>query len=136
MYSTYDNFIKSLVPKDNEVIKLSLKDGRIAIAILLYSAVQADGKIKPEETILYRELLDRYLHVSEDEFIAFEKLVSQICSKPDSIQSIIEIIKKMPRAKRHEVLELMKDISLSDNLFHELEVNLVAKTSALLDLDV
>lgn len=135
MYSSYDSFTELLDIKNNEIIRLSLKDDRIAIAILLYSAVQADGRIRPEETILYRNLLDNYLNISEDEFIAFEELVSETCKKPDSINSIIQIVQNMPETKRREVLELMKDISLSDNMLHEFEVNLVAKMSTLLGLD-
>lgn len=135
MYSSYESFIKLLNGGSSEVIQLSQKDDRIAIAILLYSAVTADGKIRNEETQLYRELLERYLKVPEDEFVLFERIVSETCNKPDSINSIIEIIQKMPIKKRREVLQLMRDISLSDKLFHEFEVNLVARTSTMLGLD-
>lgn len=135
MYSSFENFIKVLDAGDNEIIKLSQEDPRIAIGILLYSAVQADGRVKREETHLYRHLLESYLNVSEDEFLMFEDIVSATCNKPDSINSIIEIIRKMPENRRREVLTLMKDISLSDKQFHEFEVNLVSKISRLLDLD-
>jgi len=135
MYSSFENFIKVLDSGDNEIIKLSRKDPRIAIGILLYSTVQADGRVKHEETQLYRHLLENYLNVSEDEFLMFEEIVSETCNKPDSINSIIEIIRQMPESKRREVLKLMKDISLSDKQFHEFEVNLVSRISTLLGLD-
>ena len=135
MYSSFENFIKVLDAGDNEIIQLSQKDPRIAIGILLYSTVHADGRVRVEETRLYRHLLENYLNVPEDEFIMFEELVSEICNKPDSINSIIEIIRQMPEKKRREVLTLMKDISLSDRQFHEVEANLVAKISNLLGLD-
>lgn len=135
MYSSFENFIKVLDAGDNEIIKLSQEDPRIAIGILLYSAVQADGRVKQEETQLYRHLLESYLNVSEDEFLMFEDIVSETCNKPDSINSIIKIIRDMPERRRREVLKLMKDISLSDSQFHEFEVNLVSKISTLLDLD-
>lgn len=135
MYSSFENFIKVLDSGDNEIIKLSRKDPRIAIGILLYSTVQADGRVKSEETLLYRHLLESYLNVSEDEFLMFEEIVSETCNKPDSINSIIEIIRQMPENKRREVLKLMKDISLSDKQFHEFEVNLVSRISTLLGLD-
>ncbi len=134
MYSSYKNFLNKLDAGDNEIIQLSQEDPRIAIGILLYSAVHADGRVKREETALYRYLLENYLHVTEDEFLMFEELVSETFSKPDSVNSIIEIIRSMPEEKRREVLTLMKDISLSDKQFHEFEVNLVAKISNLLGL--
>jgi len=135
MYSSFENFIKLLDAGDNEIIKFSEKDPRIAIGILLYSTVHADGRVKVEEVQLYRHLLESYLNVSEDEFLMFEEIVSKTCDKPDSIQSIIEIIRQMPQNKRREVLELMKDISLSDKQFHEFEVNLVSRVANLLGLD-
>ncbi len=135
MYSSFENFIKVLDAGDNQIIKLSQKDPRVAIGILLYSAVHADGRVKQEETQLYRHLLESYLNVSEDEFLMFEEIVSETCNKPDSINSIIEIIRKMPENRRREVLQLMKDISLSDKQFHEFEVNLVSRISTLLGLD-
>lgn len=135
MYSSFENFIKVLDAGDNQVIKLSQKDPRVAIGILLYSTMKADGLVKQEETLLYRHLLDSYLNVSEDEFLMFEEIVSETCNKPDSINSIIEIIRQMPESKRREVLKFMKDISISDKQFHEFEVNLVSRVSSLLGLD-
>jgi uncharacterized tellurite resistance protein B-like protein len=135
MYSSFENFLKVLDAGDNEIIKLSQEDPRIAIGILLYSTVQVDGRVKREETQLYRHLLESYLNVSEDEFLMFEDIVSETCNKPDSINSIIQIIREMPESKRREVLKLMKDISLSDKQFHEFEVNLVSRISTLLGLD-
>ena len=135
MYSSFENFINILDAGDNEVIQLSQKDPRVAIGILLYSAVHADGRVREAETNLYRHLLENYLNVPEDEFLMFEEIVSETCNKPDSINSIIEIIRQMPESKRREVLKLMKDISLSDKQFHEFEVNLVAKIAALLGLE-
>ncbi len=136
MYSSYKNFISELDSGNtSQIIKLSEKDPRVAIGILLYSTVRVDGRVREEETLLYRHLLDNYLNVSEDEFIMFEELVSDTFKKPDSLNSIIEIIQKMPEVKRREVLKLMKDISLSDKQFHEFEVNLVSKVSNLLGID-
>ncbi len=135
MYSSYDNFLSKLDSGDNQVIQLLQKDPRIAIGILLYTTVHADGRVKQEEINLYRHLLENYLNVSEEEFLMFEELVAETCNKPDSINSIIEIIRQMPESKRREVLTLMKDISLSDKQFHEFEVNLVSKISRLLGLD-
>ena len=134
MYSSFENFIELLDAGDNEVIELSQKDPRIAIGILLYSTIQADGRVRDEETLLYRHLLDKYLNVAEGEFLMFEDKVSEICKKPDSINSIIGIIRQMPEAKRREVLQLMRDISISDKQFHEFEVNLVSKVSDMLGL--
>lgn len=135
MYSSYENFLSRLSDNQNEIISISREDDRVAIAILLYSSVRADGRIKQEETNLYRHLLESYLNVSEDEFINFEDCVSEICKKPDSIDSMIKIIRKMSIEKRREVLNLMKDIALSDKLFHETEVNLVARTAVLLGIE-
>lgn len=135
MYSSFENFIKVLDAGDNEIIKLSRKDPRVAIGILLYSTVHADGLVRHEETQLYRHLLENYLNISEDEFLMFEEIVSETCNKPDSINSIIEIIREMPENKRREVLKLMKDISISDKQFHEFEVNLVSRISTLLGLE-
>ena len=134
MYSSYNNFLKKLDNTENEIISFSREDDGVAIAILLYSSVHADGRVRQEETLLYRHLLESYLKVPEDEFLNFEKSVSDICNKPDSINSIISIIQKMPIEKRQEVLNLMKDIALSDKLFHEMEVNLVSRTASLLGL--
>ena len=134
MYSSFENFIELLDAGDNEVIELSQKDPRIAIGILLYSTIQADGRVRDEETLLYRHLLDKYLNVAEGEFLMFEDKVSEICKKPDSINSIIGIIRQMPEGKRREVLQLMRDISISDKQFHEFEVNLVSKVSDMLGL--
>ena len=135
MYSSFENFISILDAGENEVIQLSQKDPRVAIGILLYSTVHADGRVREAETNLYRHLLENYLNVPEDEFLMFEKIVSETSNEPDSINSIIEIIRQMPESKRREVLKLMKDISLSDKQFHEFEVNLVAKIAALLGLE-
>ncbi len=135
MYSSFENFISILDAGENEVIQLSQKDPRVAIGILLYSTVHADGRVREAETNLYRHLLENYLNVPEDEFLMFEKIVSETSNEPDSINSIIEILRQMPESKRREVLKLMKDISLSDKQFHEFEVNLVAKIAALLGLE-
>jgi len=135
MYSSYETFLRLLDSTNSEIIEISRQDERVAIAILLYSSVQADGNIKSEKTPLYRHLLENYLNVSEDELILFEKRVADICDRPDSIQSIIGIVQEMPEAKRRKVLELMKDIALSDKMFHELEVNLLSRTASMLGLE-
>lgn len=134
MYSSYESLISMLDANENEIIRISRRDDRVAIAILLYSSVHADGQVRQEEMTLYRHLLESYLNVPEDEFIMFEKAVSDICRKPDSINSIISIIQAMPENRRREVLCLMKDIALSDSMFHEMEVNLMSRTALLLGL--
>lgn len=135
MYSTYNCFLEKLDSTDNKIIQLSQQDPRIAIGILLYITVNADGRIRQSETLLYRHMLENYLNVSEDEFLMFEKLVSETFNQPDTIDSITKIIRRMPEDKRREILTLMQDISLSDKQFHEFEVNLLEKISDMLDLN-
>jgi len=135
MYSSYEAFLRLLDVGNAEIIEISRKDERVAIAILLYNSVQADGCDQPEKMSLYRHLLEDYLNVTEDELILFEERVADICNKPDSIQSIIGIVQQMPENKRRHVLKLMRDIALSDKMFHELEVNFLSRTASLLGLE-
>ena len=136
MYAIVDKLFKRLDSSGIEKIEISREDTRLATAVLLYRVIKVDGRVREEEMELYRQILENNLNVSPDELSLFESVVEDVSRSQKTLAPFIELIKKMPDKKRREILEFMHDISLSDNEFHESEVNLVGQTAILLDIEL
>ncbi|MGB7337154.1 MAG: TerB family tellurite resistance protein [Salaquimonas sp.] len=117
-----------------EVINFTQDDTRTAIAVLYYRVIVVDGRIRSAELNHFRKVLSETLGVSEDELLLFEEKVLEHVKSETSLFPFTTIVKKLPIEKRLEILEHMKQISISDRELHEFEINLVARTAELLGL--
>ncbi|MGB7285838.1 MAG: TerB family tellurite resistance protein [Salaquimonas sp.] len=134
MYSVVKNFLDLLDSSNCEVINFTQDDTRTAIAVLYYRVIVVDGRIRSAELNHFRKVLSETLGVSEDELLLFEEKVLEHVKSETSLFPFTTIVKKLPIEKRLEILEHMKQISISDRELHEFEINLVARTAELLGL--
>lgn len=118
-----------------ESIEFTREDVRTAVAVLYYRVILVDGRVRSQELQHFRDLLARTLDVSEDELMHFEQEVLRIAKEDSSLFPLTSLIRKLPVERRREILEDMKAISLSDQEFHEFEINMVARAAELLGLD-
>ena len=118
-----------------ESIEFTREDTRTAVAVLYYRVILVDGRIRAQELQHFRDLLARTLDVSEDELMHFEQEVLRIAQEDSSLFPLTSLIRRLPVSRRREILEDMKAISLSDQEFHEFEINMVARAAELLGLD-
>lgn len=135
MYAIVEDLLAKLDSDSSEKIEFTQDDIRLASAVLLYRAIQVDGRIRDVEVILYRKILEDHLDVSPDELLLFESMVEDQTKANSTIQPFISVVRKMPYKNKREILEFMRDISLSDHEFHEFEVNLLARTAELLGIE-
>jgi len=135
MYAVVRQFLERLGSGD-DLIEYTTGDKRIAMAVLLFRVVTADGKVREEELARYREILEDYLDVTPDEMALFERIVREEADTEQSLFPFTLIVSKMPVETKRMVLSWMRDISLSDNELHEFEINLVARTAELLGIDL
>lgn len=135
MYSAFKSFLDKLEKEGAEKISLDTQDLRVILGVLFYTVITVDGRIRPQETRLYDTLLDEYLEVSEDERDAFEAEVAKQLNDTDSVEALTALLAEIPNEKKREIIAFMREISISDNELHEVELNLVSKASALLGLD-
>ena len=135
MYAMVRQFLEQLGAGD-ELIEYSAGDKRIAMAALLFRVVTADGKIRNDELARYREILQDELDVSPDEIELFERMVRDEVEHEPSLFPFTTIVSKMPIETKRRILDLMRDLSVSDHELHEFEINLVARTAELLGVDI
>jgi len=135
MYAIVEDLLAKLDSDSSEKIEFTQDDIRLASAVLLYRAIQVDGRIRDVEVILYRKILEDHLDVSPDELLLFESMVEDQTKANNTIQPFISVVRKMPYKNKRKILDFMRDISLSDQEFHEFEVNLLARTAELLDIE-
>lgn len=135
MYTVADRFLELLDKSGSESISFSHHDIRTAIAVLYYRVIVVDGRIRREEMDHFRTLLSESMNVSEDELFLFEDRVLEHVRSESSLQPFTEIVRNLPIKKRQQILRHMEEISISDRELHEFEINLVARTAELLDLD-
>ena len=74
--------------------------------------------------------------VSPDEMVLFEAMVREEANSERSLFPFTLVVSKMPLEAKQKIVELMREISLSDNELHEFEINLVARTAELLGIDL
>ena len=134
MYSTFDSFLKKIGVSDEEVIAYSFEDTKLATAVLLFRVIQVDGRVREAEMRRYREILQDNLGITPDGLALFEKMVQSESENVVTIDTITSIVDRMPIETKRQVVELMRDISVSDNELHEFELNLVARTAELLKI--
>ena len=135
MYAMVREFLERLGSGD-ELIEYSTGDKRIAMAVLLFRVVTADGKILPNELARYREMLQDHLDVTPDEIELFERVVRDEADAERSLFPFTTIVSKMPLETKRHIIDLMRELSIADNELHEFEINLVTRTAELLGLDV
>jgi uncharacterized tellurite resistance protein B-like protein len=134
MYAVVKAFLERL--GEGQEINFTESEYRLAMAVLLFRVVTIDGEVKETEIAVYRTLLQEKLNVSPYELDLFEATVRRESEKEASLFPFTTIVKKMPLDTRRQILNMMKEISLSDNELHEFEINLVARTAELLDLPI
>jgi len=134
MYAIVREFLERLGSGD-ELIEYSTGDNRVAMAVLLFRVIAADGKILDVEVARFREILEDFIGVPPDELALFEQTVRARSEAEKSLFPFTTIVGKMPREKKRQVLGLMRELSTSDNELHEFEINLVARTAELLGLE-
>jgi uncharacterized tellurite resistance protein B-like protein len=116
------------------MIIYSAQDTRLAAAVLLYRVIVVDGHVRDAELRRYREILQDYIKVPPDELALFENLVRERYYGANSVPDCTDIVSKMSSETKRAILKFMEDISVSDNEFHEFEINLVTVTAKLLGL--
>ncbi|MEM7215380.1 MAG: TerB family tellurite resistance protein [Pseudomonadota bacterium] len=132
LYSSFKDLLEKLEAGDGNVITYKRNDSRLALGILLYRVILVDGRVRPEETELFRNIAENHLEVTEDELSGFERSAKELATSPEAFEKLIAELKDLPDEKKDEIIAFMQDISISDREFHELEANLVAKIDAFL----
>lgn len=135
MYSVVKDLTDLLSGKAGDDILFSEANVRTAIAVLYYRVILVDGRIRDVELEEYRALIGESLSVSEDELLLFEDKVRKAIQSDKTLSSFTDVLKGLPEEQRIEILENMRQISISDRELHEFEINLVAKTAELLGLE-
>ncbi len=135
MYSVVKNFMDLLASSDDDIIDFTQDDSRTAIAVLYYRVIVVDGRIRTEELNHFRKVLSETLNVTEDELLLFEENVLDLVKSERSLHPFTTIVRKLPLKTRREILRHMEQISISDRELHEFEINLVARTAELLNIE-
>ena len=135
MYSVVKNFMELLGSSEDEIIDFTQDDSRTAIAVLYYRVILVDGRIRTEELNHFRKVLSETLNVTEDELLLFEQKVLELVKSERSLQPFTTIVRKLPLKTRREIMRHMEQISISDRELHEFEINLVARTAELLNIE-
>lgn len=136
MYAIVQQFLDRLGADEEEFIQFAVRDNRVAAAVLLFRVVTADGLIREPEMVRYRELLQDRLDVSPDELALFESIVREEAAGEKALAPYVALVADFPVATKRHLLDMMRDISISDSEFHEIEINLVTRTAELLDIPV
>lgn len=134
MYAIVKQFLEKLGDSDADLIEFSVSDNRVAMAVLLFRVITVDGLIRDAEMARYRELLQDHLNVTPDELDLFEQVVRTESNGENGLYSFTTAVSRLPQATKRHILDMMRDISISDNELHEFEINLVARTAELLEL--
>ncbi len=127
--------MKLLSGSSDEAIIFSDYNVRTAIAVLYYRVILVDGRIRQEELEEYRSVLGKTLLVSEDELLLFEQKVLEAVRNENTLSAFTDVLLSLPEEKRLEILENMRQISISDRELHEFEINMVERTAQLLGLE-
>jgi len=135
MYEVVREFLERLGSAEQDRIEFSDGDKRVALAVLLYRMVTADGRVQEGELTQFRRIVGEYLQVSPEELVRFEESVQSESQSEQSLFPYTVIVSKMPMETRRRVLELMREISMSDRELHEFEINLMARTAELLGVE-
>lgn len=135
LYSVVNNFLELLGSSEDQIVDFSVDDTRTAIAVLYYKVVIVDGRVRTSEMDHFRKVLSDTLDVREDELLLFEDKILEHVRSERSLQPFTSIIKRLPTAKRAEILRHMEQISISDKELHEFEINLVARTAELINME-
>ncbi|MCB1427981.1 MAG: TerB family tellurite resistance protein [Nitratireductor sp.] len=136
MYVVVKQFLERLGSADDGLIEYAQGDKRIAMAVLLFRVITIDGKIREEEVRRYREILEDFLEVTPDELDLFEAVVREQHVSESSLFPFTAIVRKMPMETKRQILPMMREISICDKELHEFEINLVARTAELLEIDI
>ena len=134
MYSKFRDVLEKLDQGDQQAITFVKKDTRLALAMLLFSVVKVDGRIRPQEVSAYRRILEEHLEVSEDELVSFEQTVNEMSNSREIFDRLVSELRVAPISRRQEIVSLMHDISVSDQELHELELNMLSHVMTLLDM--
>lgn len=134
MYSSMKEFLERIVSKGDDAIAIHVDDKKLAAAALLYHVIRVDGRVRPEEVARFREIVQQYLEVSDDEINQFQTLVEETISNSIALTDFTGQLRSLPIEEKRKILDYMSEISLSDQELHEFELNMVARVADLLDL--
>ena len=135
MYSNFKGLLDKIESGDESKIEFRHEDTRVVLGVLFFLVMQADGRIRQVEEDLYNDLIDTYLKISEDERLLFEKNVAHRLSETNTVEQLTDSLKDMPDDKKLEVVNLMRDISVSDRELHEVELALIERVKTMLEID-
>ncbi len=135
MYSNFKGLLDDVESGDETKIELHREDTRVVLGVLFCLVMQADGRIRKVEEDLYNSLLDTYLKITEDERLLFEKNVANRLEQTETVDQLTDCLKDMPSDKKSEVIDLMREISVSDRELHEVELALIERVQMMLEVD-
>ncbi len=132
MFSVAKRILENIDACGAQSIKIETPDERAVLAILLYKLILVDGRIRDSELWLFRDMVQSKLGVLEDELEHFEEFVVGHVSQSREVIPFRDQVQRMSMTKRMALLSMMREISICDHEFHELEINLVMQTAELL----
>ncbi|MEM7068118.1 MAG: TerB family tellurite resistance protein [Pseudomonadota bacterium] len=132
MYSTYKTLIEQLDSGDQQEITYEKRDLRKALGVLLYRVILVDGRVRHEEVDLFRTIVETSLGITEDELNNFEDAVQALATSEENFGELVKELRVLPQNEKSAIINFMQDISISDKELHELELNLVARVTKLL----
>ena len=130
MYSTYKELIQKLESGNQKGITYNKNDLRQTLGTLLYRVILVDGRVRSEEVELFRTIVETNLGVSEDELLSFEETVQKQATSNETFDKLVNDLKVLSEIEKSAIIAFMQDISISDQEFHELEVNLVSQVKS------
>ena len=77
-----------------------------------------------------RTIVETNLGVSEDELLSFEETVQKQATSNETFDKLVNDLKVLSEIEKSAIIAFMQDISISDQEFHELEVNLVSQVKS------
>ena len=135
MYAKFEKLMTQMGSPEGESINLNVTNLNVILGVLFFSVVKADGRIRPEETMLYNHLIENFLEIGEDERLLFEDAVEERMRSGEQFCDLIGMLKNLPLERKRDVLQFMADISISDRELHEVELNLITEVGRLFELE-
>ena len=134
MYSAFRSLLDKLEQTGAESINFHQEDPKIVLGVLFLIVIKADGRTRPEEILVYHDLLDEFLEIGEDERHLFEQEVSKRMQAIPDLEGLTEHLNDLPENQKRLILEYMRKISVSDREFHEAELTVILRAARLLGL--
>jgi len=134
MYSAFKSLLDKLENNAADSINFWKEDPKIVLGVLFLIVIKADGRTRPEEIVVYHDLLDHFLEIGEDERYLFEQEVSKRMRAIPDLDGLMEHLHDLPESQKRLIIDYMRKISVSDYEFHEAELTVIARAAKLLGL--